>query len=96
MPLTKETIIDKYEIVGEYRMIQCRYATIIKEDGIEISRAFNRHVIAPDDDISSEVAETKAIASAVHTPNVKAAYGQLKAARVAARAADIAAAAADK
>ena len=72
--LTEETIIDKYEIVGEYKHIQCRHATVIKEDGVELSRSFHRHVIAPGDDVSGESAEVQAIAAAVHTPELVAAY----------------------
>ena len=72
--LTEETIIDKYEIVGEYKHIQCRHATIIKRDGEEISRSYHRHVISPLDDVSGESAEVQAIAAAVHTQDIKDAY----------------------
>lgn len=74
MALTEENIIDKYEIVGEFKHLQCRHATIIKRDGVEISRSFHRHVIAPGDDVSGEPAEVQAICVAVHTPEVIAAY----------------------
>ena len=74
MALTKETVIDKYEIVGDFKHIQCRHATVIKEDGVELSRSFHRHVIAPGDDVSGESAECQAIAAAVHTPELVAAY----------------------
>tara|TARA_R110000782_G_scaffold162393_1_gene254241 strand:- start:64 stop:375 length:312 start_codon:yes stop_codon:yes gene_type:complete len=47
MAITKEVVYDKTEIVGEYKMVQCREATIIKEDGVEISRSFHRHVLHP-------------------------------------------------
>ena len=47
MALTERTIIDKYEVVGDFKHIQCRHATIIERDGVEISRSFHRHVIAP-------------------------------------------------
>ena len=72
--LTEETIIDKYEIVGEYKHIQCRHATVIKRDGVEISRSYHRHVISPLDDVSGESAEVQAIAAAVHTQAIKDAY----------------------
>ena len=72
--LTEETIIDKYEIVGEYKHIQCRHATIIKRDDVEISRSFSRHVVSPLDDVSGESAEVQAIAAAVHTQAIKDAY----------------------
>ena len=47
MALTKEVKYDRVEIVGEYRAIQCREATIVKEDGVELSRSFHRHVLHP-------------------------------------------------
>ena len=74
MALTERTVEDKIEIVGEFKHIQVRAATIIERDGVEISRSFHRHVIAPDADVSGESAEVQAIAAAVHTDEVKAAY----------------------
>lgn len=74
MALTERTVEDKIEIVGDYKHIQVRTATIIERDGVEISRSFHRHVISPLDDVSSESAEVQAIAAAVHTDEVKAAY----------------------
>ncbi|MEK9918065.1 MAG: hypothetical protein VW496_01615, partial [Pelagibacteraceae bacterium] len=55
-------------------MVQVRTATVIKRDGVEISRSFHRHVVAPDADTSGESAEVQAICAAVHTDTVKAAY----------------------
>lgn len=74
MALTERTVEDKIEIVGDYKHIQVRTATIIERDGAEISRSFHRHVISPLDDVSGESAEVQAIAAAVHTADVKAAY----------------------
>ena len=74
MSLTKEVIIDKYEVVGPYKHVQCRQATIISENGIELSRSFHRSVISPNDDVSGESAETQAIVAAVHTQEIKDAY----------------------
>ena len=74
MALTERTVEDKIEIVGDYKHIQVRTATVIERDGAEISRRFHRHVISPLDDVSSESAEVHAIAAAVHTDEVKAAY----------------------
>ena len=74
MALTERTVEDKIEIVGDYKHIQVRTATIIERDGVEISRSFSRHVVAPDADVSGESAEVQAIAAAVHTDEVKAAY----------------------
>ena len=74
MALTEETVQDKIEIVSEHKFIQVRTATVIKRDGVEISRSFSRHVVAPDADITGESAEVQAICAAVHTDEVKAAY----------------------
>lgn len=82
MALTERTLEDKIEIVGDYKHIQVRTAVVIERDGVEISRSFSRHVVAPDADITGESAEVQAIAAAVHTDEVKAAY----AAHVAAQA----------
>ena len=74
MALTERTAIDKYEIVGSFKHIQCRHATIIERDGVEISRSFHRHVIAPNDDVSGEPQEVQDLASLLHTQAVKDAY----------------------
>ncbi len=77
MALTERTIIDKIEIVGDFKHIQCRHATVIERDGVEISRSFHRHVIAPSDDVTGESTEVQAICAAVHTDAVKAAYAAM-------------------
>jgi hypothetical protein len=74
MALTEETIEDKIEVVGEFKHVQVRTATIIKRDGVEISRSFSRHVLAPDANTSGESTEVQAICAAVHTQAVKDAY----------------------
>jgi len=74
MALTEETIEDKIEIVGDYKHVQVRTATVIKRDGVEISRSFSRHVVSPSDNTSNESAEVQAICAAVHTQAVKDAY----------------------
>lgn len=74
MALTEETVQDKIEIVGDFKHVQVRTATVIKRDGVEISRNFSRHVVAPGDDISGESAEVQAVCNAVHTQAVKDAY----------------------
>lgn len=74
MALTEQEVQDKIEIVGDYKHVQVRTATVIKRDGTEISRSFSRHVVAPDADISGESAEVQAICAAVHTQEVKDAY----------------------
>ena len=74
MALTERTVEDKIEIVGDYKHIQVRTATVIERDGVEISRSFHRHVVAPDADITGESTEVQAICAVVHTDAVKAAY----------------------
>jgi hypothetical protein len=74
MALSERTEEDKIEIVGSFKNIQVRTATIIERDGVEISRSFHRHVLSPDADVSGESAEVQAIASAVWTQEVKDAY----------------------
>ena len=74
MALSEEQVQDKIEIVSEHKFIQVRTATVIKRDDVEISRAFSRHVVAPDADITGESAEVQAICAAVHTQAVKDAY----------------------
>ena len=74
MALTEETVQDKIEIVGDFKHVQVRTAAVIKRDGVEISRSFSRHVVAPDADITSESTEVQAICTAVHTQAIKDAY----------------------
>ena len=74
MALTERSVEDKIEIVGDYKHIQVRTATIIERDGVEISRSFHRHVVAPGADISGESAEVQAVCNAVWTQEVKDAY----------------------
>ena len=74
MALTEETVQDKIEIVGEYKHVQVRTATIIKRDGAEISRSFSRHAVAPDADITGESTEVQAICNVVHTQAIKDAW----------------------
>ena len=85
MALTKETIEDKIEIVGEYKTIQVRTATVIKEDGVEINRSFLRRTLNciaseknednswthTDTDVSGESAEVQGISAAVWTTSIK-------------------------
>ena len=78
MAITKETEIAKIEVVGEYKHVQVRTDTVIKEDDKEISRSPHRHVKHPDDDISGEDAEVQAVANAVWTDSVKDAWKNYK------------------
>ena len=77
MAITKRTEQDKIEVVGTYKHIQVRTATVIEEDGAEISRSFSRHVVAPDissDDLANESADVQAMVTQFHTSAVKTAY----------------------
>ena len=74
MTLTKTIKVDKIEIVGEFKAVQVRTATVVSEDGTELSRSYQRHVIKAGDDYSSEDAEVQAVCAAVHTDEVVAAY----------------------
>jgi phage host-nuclease inhibitor protein Gam len=85
MALSERTVEDKIEIVGDYKHVQVRTSTIIERDGVEISRNYSRHVVAPDADITGETPEVQAICHTVHTQAVKDAY----AAHLAAQAAEM-------
>ena len=74
MAITKTTEIGKIEVISEYKHVQVRTDTVIKEDGAEISRTFHRHVLHPDMDISGEHAEVQAVANVAWTDDVKAAW----------------------
>ena len=84
MAITKELTEDKIEIVGDYKTIQVRTATVIKEDGVEITRTFHRKTLEcvssshdgsswthTDTNVSSESTEVQGIATAVWTTTVK-------------------------
>ena len=74
MAITKETIQDKISVVGDFKHIEVRTASVIKEDGVEISRSYHRHVVSPDSDISDESEDVQAMARQFHTDIVKKAY----------------------
>ncbi len=84
MALTESIEYDKIEIVGLYKSVQVRKATVIKKDGVEISRSFHRYVLEcgtldasdnlVDTDLSAEPAEVSAVCNAVWTDSIKAAW----------------------
>ena len=76
MALEKTTVNDKIEVInhGDWSSVQVRTATIISEDGVELSRNFHRHVVMPDADLTAEDADVSAICTPVFTDAVKAAY----------------------
>ena len=84
MALAESIEYDKIEVVGLYKAVQVREATVIKKDGTELTRSFRRYVLQAgtldgndalvDTDISSEPAEIQAVCNAVWTTDVKAAW----------------------
>ena len=84
MALTESIEYDKIEVVGQYKSVQVRKATVIKKDGVELTRSFERYVLQVgtldasdnlvDTDLSNEPAEVSAICNAAWTTDVKAAW----------------------
>ena len=71
MALTETIEYDKIEIVGQYKNVQVRKASVIKKDGVELTRAFERYTLDPDTDISGQPTEVAAVCNAVWTDAVK-------------------------
>jgi len=76
MALTETTLIDKIELV-ENNIIQVRTATTVERDGTEIAKTYHRHSLCPGEDISNEDPKVQAIANAIWTEEVIAAYQAL-------------------
>ena len=76
MAITKEEVQDKISVVGDFKHIEVRTATVIKEDGVELSRSFHRHVVSPDSDSTNESADVKAMVTQFHTDEIKKAYAE--------------------
>ena len=76
MALSEETFEDKIDVVnkGDWSVVGVRTATVIKRDGVEISRSFHRRTIVPTADISGESAELQAVCNAAFTQARKDAY----------------------
>lgn len=64
----------KVEVIPPYSILQCRRADIVEKDGVEVGRTYHRHVCNPGDDVSGDCAEVQAIAGALWTDEVVAAY----------------------
>ena len=79
MALAETIEYDKIEVVGPYKAVQVRKATVIKKDGTELTRSFHRYVLHSDADISSEPSEVQAICNAVWTNEVKEAWTKYQA-----------------
>ena len=84
MALSESIEYDKIEVVGQYKAVQVRKATVIKKDGTELTRSFERYVLHPgtldasdnlvETDISGEPSEVSAICTAAWTDAVKTAW----------------------
>ena len=76
MALSESIEYDKIEIIGQHKHVQVRKATVIKKDGVELTRSFHRYVLTPDMDLSerSEPNEVVAVCNAVWTQEVKDAW----------------------
>ena len=74
MALSESIEYDKIEVVGPYKAVQVRKATIIKKNGTELTRSFERYVLHPDSDMTGQPNEVAAICNAVWTEEVKAAW----------------------
>ena len=74
MALSETIEYDKIEVVGQYKAVQVRKATVIKKDDKELTRSFERYVLYPDTDISAEPTEVSTICNAVWTDDIKEAW----------------------
>jgi hypothetical protein len=64
----------KIEIIPPFHILQCRRADIVEKDGVEVGRTYHRHLRVPGEDMSQDCAEMQAVAAALWTPEVIAAY----------------------
>ena len=78
MALSETLEYDKKEVVGQYKHVQVRKATVIKKDGTELTRSFERYVLDPDSNISEQPAEVQAICNAAWTDAVKTAWTEFQ------------------
>ena len=78
MALAESIEYDKIEVVGQYKHVQVRKASVIKKDGKELTRSFERYVLTPDSDISGEPAEVTVVCNAVWTDAVKTAWTEFQ------------------
>ena len=74
MALNESIEYDKIEVVGQYKTVQVRKATVITKDGKELTRSFERYVLHPDSDISGEPTEVQSICNVVWTDAIKTAW----------------------
>ena len=79
MALSESIEYDKIEVVGQYKAVQVRKATVIKKDDKELTRSFSRYVLNSDADISGEPSEVQAVCNAVWTNEVKEAWTKYQA-----------------
>ena len=74
MALAESIEYDKIEVVGQYKTVQVRKATVITKNGNELTRSFERYTLRPDSDISKEPTEVQSICNVVWTDAVKTAW----------------------
>lgn len=74
MALEKIIKIDKIEIVGDYKILQVRTATIVSEDGNELSRTFHREALTPGTDVSGKDQQIIDLANLLWTDELKQKY----------------------
>ncbi len=80
MALSKTVACDRMEVLQDAQ-IQVRTATVVAEDGVELSRSFHRHVLEPGDDTSGQDDRVAAVAAAAWTPEVIATWDAIRAER---------------
>lgn len=77
MALSSNTVVDKIEMVGDFKIIQVRSLTIVNDGDTEISRSFSRHTVCPDAsdaEISAQTSDVRRMITEFHTDEVKTAY----------------------
>ena len=87
MALTETIEYDKIEVVSAYKNVQVRKAHVIKKDGVELTRSFERYCLDCgriddsnnwiDTDISAQPAEVQVVCNAVWTDDVKTAFKEM-------------------
>ena len=78
MALSETIEYDKIQVVGQYKHVEVRKASVIKKDDVEITRSFERYVLEPDHDISAQPTEVKDICNLVWTDSIKEEWKKYK------------------
>ena len=74
MTLSESIEYDKIEVIGQHKAVQVRKAIVIKKDGKELTRSFERYVLHPDSNLDGQPADVTSICNAVWTKEVKDAW----------------------